>query len=248
MRAQGGSCVGDRDGAERIQLEIAGGAHQQFQVHHVVDDDGILPAFAAFPAFDGAHPRVEPSGQFQGSVPQNGSGGDSGNLRGVPETGIQLEADVVVGGRLNQSVQFMGVAVGPGGHVRIVRTGERVPEHARPETAAPPVLFAFPEAAVRVQGTGKLRGSQLVVQVGVLDAGQLENPFRQVFHAFGRCRWNGKDQQYRCNKACLHAYFVWSNVKLSQGSWASFPLSSTSFTWVMSGNSRRSTMPSSALR
>ena len=211
-------------------------------------DDGILPAFAAFPAFDGAHLRVEPSGQFQGSVPQNGSGRDAGNLRGVPETGIQLEADVVVSGRLNQSVQFMGVAVGPGGHVRIVRTGERVPEHARPETATPPVLFAFPEAAVGVDGTGELLRSQLVVQPGVLDAGQVEHPFRQAFHALGRCRWNGKDQQYRCNKACLHAYFVWSNVKLSQGSWASFPLSSTSFTWVMSGNSRRSTMPSSALR
>lgn len=81
---QGGVGVGGRDFTETRKAADAGGPQEKFAVHHVVDDDGEIPAVAFVPGRDGADFGSETGAEGVGTGEEN-----------VPVGGVTAEAEVV---------------------------------------------------------------------------------------------------------------------------------------------------------
>ena len=182
MVFQGGFSVAD------AHLLLFGGAvaEQQFEVHHVVDDDRVIP-FSEIPAPDAANLRIEPLRQLGGALPEDvGRFAAAGQAPGMAETAGQLEAQVMVGMPADQGGEPVGMEGGPLEDLLVSGILPDIPQRAREETAAPPVQVGGAEGigleAAR-EGAGPF-GGHVFLQEGVLLPGEVENPLGQVWKGF----------------------------------------------------------------
>ncbi len=134
--------VGVRDGhvAQRTVARTFGGPHQQFEVHHVVDDDRILPfVLVVVPRADQPHFGLEARRQRARPGEQHLLVGlVSREAQPVAETAIEHEPHVVVVGGVFLPLDARGVHPSVFQHPGIAAVLVDVPQHAREKAAAPP--------------------------------------------------------------------------------------------------------------
>ena len=125
--------VRNRHLPERLVARITGRPQQEFEVHHVVDDDRVLPLVAVVvPRADQPHFRLETRRQRPGSGEQHLFVGlVPGEAQSVAETAIQHESHVVVVGRIFFAFDARGVHPGVFQNPRIAAVFIHVPQRSR---------------------------------------------------------------------------------------------------------------------
>ena len=187
--------------------------HQQLQVHHIVDDDGEVP-LAVVPAADDPGRGQEPGREGAGAFFQDAldfQGRQDVFLPRVekvddepsPETGHQLEANVVVGLVVQELGERQGVLHGQLPEKRIGRFPVDLPQHPGIESAAPPVdvrrdqfpVLEVPGAARWPVGAG--HDGKEAVHINGLHLCVREHALAQLGHRFllrgARSARNGRE-------------------------------------------------------
>ena len=115
--------------------------HNQFEVHHIVDDYGEVPdILLEVPTAERANDGVETTCQRLGTIAEHGHIGlVAGQTIAVTIAAKELEAYVVVGGYPLQWVEFKGVFLGQSLDFRVFGVLIDVPHRAGIETTAPPI-------------------------------------------------------------------------------------------------------------
>ena len=160
--------------AQRLVARTVGGPHQQFEVHHVVDDDRILPFVAVvvpradqpYFGFEARRQRARPGEQhlLVGLV--------SREAQSVAETAIEHEPHVMVVGGVFFPLDACGEHPGVLQHPGVAAVLVDVPQHAREKAAAPParirrdVLAVLPRARQAAFARTVLLGHQQRLPLG----------------------------------------------------------------------------------
>ena len=177
--------------------------HQQFQVHHVVDDDGKVPAVAV-PAADGADGGIEAGGQFPGTGAEDAVDLPGGKTVLFPDPGgrppveaaHQLEADVVVRFPLQEGSQRQGMLHGERADRGIPCLPVNLPQAPRIEPAAPPSgVGGYKGIPLECPGTPPL--GQDAVQIHGLHLREGKHPGAEFLHGFllrGAAAGEGRSQ------------------------------------------------------
>jgi len=166
--------VRNRHLPERLVARITGRPQQEFEVHHVVDDDRVLPLVAVVvPRADQPHFRLETRRQRPGSGEQHLFVGlVPGEAQSVAETAIQHESHVVVVGRIFFAFDARGVHPGVFQNPRIAAVFIHVPQRSRKKSAAPParirrnILAVLPRARQAAFAAAVLFGHQQHLPLG----------------------------------------------------------------------------------
>ncbi len=132
---------------------------QQFEVHHVVDDDGIAP-FLGVPRTGATHRRIEPRGEIAG-----GSDDHIAVSLVVRQTvavtvgAVDGKADVVIVGAVLFALHAFGELFGDAEQVFAAAVFVEVPHRTREEAAGPPTDRAGDERIVgRIPAAGHAVG------------------------------------------------------------------------------------------
>ena len=116
--------------------------HQQFEVHHVVDDDREFPTGRLridIPAEGCTDGRIETARESMGRIDHGlPPAGVSGDPQRVPVTAVGDETDIMVTGLLRFEIDLPGVFLSECPHPLISRLEIDVPEAAGEETRTPP--------------------------------------------------------------------------------------------------------------
>lgn len=156
------------DVIERGVAGQAGRFEQQLEVHHIVDDDGTLPAARSLPAtvgiprLDDPCPRTEAGGQRLGSLDNDVLiVGLAGQTVTVQVTATDHEAHIVMPLQVFDGIQVLGILLGQ--LLPLLVTGQFIgePHAAGKEARAPVVNGHIMDAAVffnrtRIQDLARL--------------------------------------------------------------------------------------------
>ena len=137
------------DVVQRTVTAELGGLEEQFEVHHVVDDDRIAPSALGLPAaidvprLDHPRLRVVARGERAGRRHHHGAvGGRRGETQGVAVAAIDHESHVVVPSQILHAVEDIRMTACALGPLFVAREAIHIPKRSG-EKAAHPVVDRY---------------------------------------------------------------------------------------------------------